>query len=189
MAGVLQFKRSENVAAYTPKMGEPIFDISRKQFRIGNDVVAGGIVPKELFYTPITSAAEITAEADSCVIVDCRANSVKINLPAITALPSGSTVKVLDAYYAADKTNRIEVLSTAKINNLQQNFIIDLPRAYISFIYLAETQNWIVDLGGVILPSYEILTTGELEWTDTGYLGVKEVPFTKISGVMDLGTW
>ena len=119
MAGVLQFKRSENVAAYTPKMGEPIFDISRKQFRIGNDVVAGGIVPKELFYTPITSAAEITAEADSCVIVDCRANSVKINLPAITALPSGSTVKVLDAYYAADKTNRIEVLSTAKINNLQ----------------------------------------------------------------------
>lgn len=186
----LQLKRSRtNISSYTPAMGEPIFDIARKQLRIGDDTTAGGVIPKELFYTPITSEAEISAEEGSCVVVDCRENSIKVNLPDATNLSSGSIVKIMDAYYAASTEKTIEISSTAKINGEESSLVVDIPRAYIAFIWIAETSNWIVDLGGAIVPSNEIKLTDELEFTSEGKLGVRSVSFSKVEGPMDFGTF
>lgn len=185
----LQFKRSEDVSTYTPAQGEPIYDIARKQFRIGTGDVAGGVIPKSLYTTEMTSAASVDAEADSCVVVDCSANAVTVALPSTSGLASGTVVKIIDAKYAASDTNTITVTSTAKINNISENFVIDLPRAYITFIWVAETENWLIDMGGIIIPSYEIVTTDELEWNEDGQLGIAKVSFDKIEGPMDLGTF
>ena len=185
----LKLKRSTDISTYTPDVGEPIFDISKHQLRIGNGTVAGGIIPREIAYTEITSNSSVSTLTDTCVLLDCRENSINVELPDVTNLPSGSIVKIIDAYYAASEENPITVSSTAKINNLEDSFVIDLPRAYVTFIWISETENWLVDLGGIIIPSYEISTTSELHWTEDGELGVNEIPISKLTGDIDCGTF
>ena len=189
-AKILQFKRNEvsEITAYTPKLAEPIFDVNKKQFRIGDNTTPGGIIPSQFYYTPMQSG-EYSADVNDVVLADCQSSDVVITLP--TNVSSGATVKVLDVYYAASETgNTITVKRGAEtdlINNSAEDFVIDVPRAYISFIYIADSKNWVIDLGGAILPKYEIAVTDELEWTEDGALGIKSVDFAKISSPMDLG--
>jgi hypothetical protein len=46
MSHVIKFKRgtTANVAAYTPEAGEPVFDLSRKELRIGDGTQMGGFI-------------------------------------------------------------------------------------------------------------------------------------------------
>lgn len=184
----LQLKRNlpdSLVTSYTPDVAEPIYDTNRKQLRIGDGTTPGGVIPSEFYTTDIINS-NYTVDGNTVVMADCSSNSFTVTLPANPF--NGMTVKIVDVYYAASETQTITVTSASdKIGNENESFVIDVPRSFVSFVYVAAAKNWFVDVGGVILPSYEIGTTEELEWTDAGLLGVRQVSFEKIVGPMDLG--
>jgi hypothetical protein len=189
MAGKLKLKRNlaaTEITAYTPEEGELIFDTHRWQLRVGDGVTAGGVLPKELVCTPVQSTSTAyAAQPGDVVLADVRANNVTINLP--TNASNGDIVRIMDVYYAADETHYITVVpgTGQKINNAAENFVIDVPRSYMTFIYVDTTKNWAVDLGGLVVPKYEIAITDELEWTAAGALGIDHVSGSKVTEGID----
>lgn len=193
MSNRLQLLRNTqltDITSYTPLLAEPIFDVKTKQLRIGDGTTPGGIVPSEMLTTDVIST-NYTAHANELVLVDCSGGPINITLP--TAPKSGQVVKILDITYSASTTNTITVIqeSTSLINNVNENFIIDLPRTFISFVYIEATKNWLVDLGGIIFPSTTINLTEELMWTEDEKLGIKSVAVGKLDFTqpLDLGVF
>lgn len=183
---------SSNITDYTPEPCEIIVDDKKWQFRIGDGTTPGGrVIGPEFSFKQISTPTN-DLEAYDCALVDCRTQSITLNLPANPA--QAAQVKVLDIYYAASQTYQINVVPNTdqKINNVNEPFIIDIPRSYISFIYIEETKNWIVDLGGIISPTYTLETSDELffDQENGNVLSINYVSGSKIKGgIIDLGTF
>lgn len=178
------------ITDYTPEACEIIVDDKRWQFRIGDGTTPGGrVIGPEFLFKQISSPTNDLNEYD-CALVDCRTQSITLNLPANP--PQAAQVKVLDIFYAASQTYKINVVPNTdqKINNVNEPFIIDIPRSYITFIYIEETKNWIVDLGGIISPTYSLNTSDEFVFDAENKLSINYVSGSKIKGgIIDLGTF
>lgn len=191
----LQFKRPASgvaITAYTPVAGEPLYDPVKKQIRIGDGSTPGGVLPREMTFSPITNASIYNAAPYEVIPVDCSTNSITIMLPNKSECSLGTTVRVIDVKGAAgtDPLGTGEFYihvdgNGSKIHNdtsADPVFHIDAPGSCIDFTYVPSTDNWLINIGGSIFPSVELDFTDELGINNLGQIAINHVDASKITG-------
>ena len=109
----------------------PIVDSAYVQAR-----VAGGTD-----WQPVKSA-DYTAVAGQGVFVNSTSGAKNVTLPNSPTL--GDEVRIIDAYGTA-ATNNITVLrNSSKIMGADSNFIIDINRSALGFVYVDANQGWVM---------------------------------------------
>lgn len=147
MSKSLKFKRTDNrdaLSNFTPAYGEPVFFKNPPALYIGDGTTPGGLLVSPLnLITPEPIVDEYTAKENEVILVDCRSNPVKINLP--VSPKHGTIVKIIDVYSIINSTNTVIVHSDVKINNAEINFVIDSPTTNTTLLFVSGLNNWIVD--------------------------------------------
>ena len=86
--------------------------------------------------------ADYTAVAGQGVFVNSTSGAINVTLPNSPAL--GDEVRVIDAYGTA-ATNNITVLrNSSKIMGADSNFVIDINRSALGFVYVDANQGWVM---------------------------------------------
>lgn len=93
-------------------------------------------------YAPYSaSSVSVTAEANKKYVIDASAGAVTVTLPSNPSF--GDEVRVIDGTGSA-ATNNITVTTTDKILASDDDFVIDIDRAAVEFVYYNTTQGWII---------------------------------------------
>ena len=109
----------------------PIVDSAYVQAR-----VAGGTD-----WQPVKTS-DYTAVAGQGVFVNSTSGAINVTLPNSPSL--GDEVRVIDAYGTA-ATNNITVLrNSSKIMGADSNFVIDINRSALGFVYVDANQGWVM---------------------------------------------
>ena len=109
----------------------PIVDSAYVQAR-----VAGGTD-----WQPVKSA-DYTAVAGQGVFVNSTSGAKSITLPASPSL--GDEVRIIDAYGTAATNNITIQRNSSKIMGSDSNFIIDINRSALGFVYVDANQGWVM---------------------------------------------
>ena len=109
----------------------PIVDSAYVQER-----VAGGTD-----WQPVKTA-DYTAVAGQGVFVNSTSGAKAVTLPASPSL--GDEVRIIDAYGTAATNNITVQRNSAKIMGSDSNFIIDINRSALGFVYVDANQGWVM---------------------------------------------
>ena len=86
--------------------------------------------------------ADYTAVAGQGVFVNSTSGAKAVTLPASPTL--GDEVRIIDAYGTAATNNITIQRNSSKIMGSDSNFIIDINRSALGFVYVDANQGWVM---------------------------------------------
>ena len=85
-----------------------------------------------------------SAVVNDRILVDTSAGAITVTLPANGGLFLNDTIQIIDIAGQASTNNITLSRNSSKINNIADDFTIDINYAVITIIYTGSTYGWIV---------------------------------------------
>ena len=130
-----------------PKLGEPIYDINRKELFIGDNITLGGISvsnsPFDPTFRSIMESSDFAALSYDMIAVDTTHNSIRCVLPIDPAV--GAIVRLFD-YASTFGTHNLVIDGNGKLVNYSDNdLLLSSKGGYVAVFTKYQTNgSWVV---------------------------------------------